>query len=33
MAFVINKTEYKSLFDPKTSIPGPGAYESRRQNQ
>lgn len=32
MAFVINKTEYKSLFDPHTNIPGPGAYESKHHN-
>lgn len=32
MAFVINKTEYKSLFDPHTSIPGPGAYDPKPPN-
>ncbi len=32
MAFVINKAEYKSLFNPHTSIPGPGSYDHKQPN-
>lgn len=27
MAFVINKSEYKSVFEQKNKTPGPGAYD------